>query len=188
MMRWDPVHDARTAFSACMHALCAPGTPVEIGRVPHLTDRAELDTAAAILLGLLDARVSLGVAGGAAAHRLAAEIRFGTGATDADVADSDWVLVHGPAAEAIRRARRGTRVTPETGATVVVATNAAPQRITVSGPGIPGGNATVWVPLDAVSVHAFIAANAARPRGVDLLLTTKSCVIGLPRSLEIGVG
>ena len=185
-MKWDSVHDGRTAFLACMHALCAPGTPIELPYVPQLCEHAELDSAAAVLLALLDRGLTLGVAGCDAAHRVTAKVRDDTGASGGDVADSDWVLVHGAAADAIARARRGSRLAPETGATLVIASAAEPQPMSITGPGV-AGRETVFVPLDTVAVHAFTAANSMLPCGVDLLIATGKCVIGLPRSVTLGV-
>lgn len=185
-MRWDSVHDGRTAFLACMHALCAPGRAIELPSVPQICEHAELDGAAAILLALLDQGLSLGVCGGDAAQRVAARVRSDTGAAEADVSESDWLLVHGAAADTITHARRGSRLAPETGATLVIASAAEPQPMSISGPGVDGRE-TVFVPLDTVSVHAFTAANSQPPCGVDLLVVTGNCVIGLPRSVALGV-
>ena len=185
-MRWDSVHDGRTAFLACMRALCSPGTPVELPVVPQVSEDAELDSAAAILLALLDHGLCLGVSGGDAANRVAAMLAADTGAARGDVADADWVLVHGAAADTIACARRGTRLSPETGATLVIATVGEPRPMSIVGPGVVGQSAAL-VPLDAVSVHAFTAANSMPPCGVDVLVVTANCVIGLPRSVTIGV-
>jgi alpha-D-ribose 1-methylphosphonate 5-triphosphate synthase subunit PhnH len=184
-MKWDSVHDGRTAFLACMRALCSPGTPVELPVAPQVSEHLELDSAAAILLALLDHGLSLGVTGGDAAHRVAAMVMADTGAGRADVADADWVLVHGAAADTIARARRGTRLAPETGATLVIAAAGEPHPMSIVGPGV-AGQATAFVPLDTVSVHAFTAANSVPPCGVDLLVVTPNCVIGLPRSVGVG--
>ena len=184
-MRWDSVHDGRTAFLACMRAMCSPGTPVELPAVPQVCEHAELDSAAAILLALLDHGLSLGVSGGDAAQRVAAMVLGDTGAARGDVTDADWVLVHGAAADAIARARRGTRLAPEAGATLVIAAASEPRPMTIVGPGV-AGQSTAFVPLDAVSVRAFTAANSMLPCGVDLLIATANCVIGLPRSVTVG--
>jgi alpha-D-ribose 1-methylphosphonate 5-triphosphate synthase subunit PhnH len=185
-VKWDSVHDGRTAFLACMRAMCSPGTPIELPCVPQICEHTELDSAAAILLALLDRGLTLGVIGEDAAHRVAARVIDDTGAARGDVADADWVLVHGPAADAIVRARRGTRLAPEAGATLVIAAAGEPQPMSISGPGV-ADRATVYVPLDAVAVHAFTAANSQLPCGVDLLIVTANCVIGLPRSITLGV-
>lgn len=183
-MKWDQVHDGRTTFMACMRAMCAPGTPIELPYAPQVCEYPELDSAAAILLALLDRGLTLGVTGGDAVQRVAALVGSETGATEGDVDEADWVLVHGPAADTISRARRGGPLTPEQGATVVVAAGGEALPLSLSGPGIRG-RATVYVPLDAVSVHAFTAANSVPPRGVDLLVVTPECLIGLPRSVSI---
>jgi alpha-D-ribose 1-methylphosphonate 5-triphosphate synthase subunit PhnH len=185
-MRWDSVHDGRTAFLACMRAMCSPGTPVELPVVPGVSEHTELDSAAAILLALLDRGLSLGVSGGEAAELVAAMVSAETGAARGDVADADWVLVHGVAADTIARARRGTRLAPETGATLVIAAAGEPHPMSIVGPGV-AGRSTVFVPLDAVAVHAFTAANSMPPCGVDLLVVAAKCVIGLPRSVSVGV-
>lgn len=183
-MRWDSVHDGRTAFLACMRALCAPGTPIELPVGPKVCEHPELDRAAAVLLALLDRGLALGSCGGDAAHRVAATVRAETGAGAADVDAADWVLVHGPAASAISHAPRGTRRTPQAGATLVIATAEEARPMSLSGPGLLHP-ATFFVPLDAVAVHALTAANSAQPAGVDVLLVTPECLIGLPRSVSI---
>ncbi|MDV3129745.1 phosphonate C-P lyase system protein PhnH [Mycobacterium sp. 21AC1] len=183
-MNWDPVHGGRTAFLACMRALCAPGTPIELPDVPMLNEDTELDGAAAVLLALLDRGLELGVAGDGAANRVAAVVAGRTGAEFGDVADADWVLVHGPAAEAIARARRGGPLTPERGATLVIAASGDAQPMSLSGPGI-SGTTTAFVALDAVAAQAFTTVNAQPPAGVDLLVVSGRSVIGLPRSVAI---
>lgn len=183
-MRWDPVHDGRTAFLACMRALCSPGTPIELPVVARVCEYPELDRAAAVLLALLDRGLALGVCGDDAAHRVAAAVCVETGADAADIDVADWVLVHGPAAAAISQAPRGTRRTPETGATLVIATAEETRPMLLSGPGLLQPT-TVFMPLDAVAVHALTAANSAQPAGVDVLLVTPECLIGLPRSVAI---
>jgi len=185
-VKWDSVHDGRTAFLACMRAMCSPGTPIELPCVPQICGHTELDGAASVLLALLDRGLSLGVSGGDAAHRVAATVIDGTGAARSDIADADWVLVHGAAADTIVRAHRGTRLAPEAGATLVIAAAGEPHPMSISGPGV-AERATVYIPLDAVAVHAFTAANSLLPCGVDLLIVSANCVIGLPRSVTIGV-
>jgi alpha-D-ribose 1-methylphosphonate 5-triphosphate synthase subunit PhnH len=181
---WDPVHDGRTAFLACMRAICSPGTPIELPALPRISEHAELDGAAAILLALLDRGLSLGLSGGEAAHQVGAMVVEQTGAGRSDIGDADWTLVHGPSADAISRARRGSRLKPESGATLVIAATGEVSPVALAGPGIPG-SARAFVALDDVAVHAFIAANSAPPCGVDLLIVDGDCVIALPRSVSV---
>lgn len=183
-MRWDAVHDGRSVFLSCMRALCSPGTPIELPHPPAVGQCAELDGAGAVLLALLDRGLSLGVSGSDAARQLAATVCDATGSLLADVGEADWVLVYGPAADAISGARRGTRITPESGATLVIAATGDAVPMVLSGPGIPG-SVTAYLPLDALALRAFAAANSASPAGVDVLLVTAGCLIGLPRSVVI---
>ncbi|MHC9297436.1 phosphonate C-P lyase system protein PhnH [Mycobacterium sp. LTG2003] len=183
-MRWDPVHDSRSVFLACMRAMCAPGTPVELPIRPGISTVAELDCAAAVLLALLDRGLTLGVTGSSAAYDITTTVAGTCGAAAGDVEDSDWVLVHGPAADAISRARRGSRLTPENGATLVVAASGEPAPVGLSGPGI-AATTTAHIALDAVAVHALAAANAAPPRGVDVFIVDGECLIALPRSVSL---
>lgn len=183
---WNAVHDGRTVFVACMHAMCSPGQPVELPSVPKVVNHVELDGAAAILLALLDQGLSLGVAGGDGAQRAGSAVVAATGARSAEIEDADWVLVHGAAADAISRARRGGRLTPESGATVVIAASSDALPMSLIGPGVAEvAGARAIIPLDAVAVHAFTAANAAPPRGVDVLVVAGNCLIGLPRSVSV---
>jgi alpha-D-ribose 1-methylphosphonate 5-triphosphate synthase subunit PhnH len=168
-----------------MRALCSPGTPIALPGVPSVSEYPELDRAAAVLLALLDRGLALGICGGDAAHRVAAIVCTETGAENAVIDVADWVLVHGPAASAISQAPRGTRRTPETGATLVIATAEDVRPMRLSGPGLLQPT-TALVPLDAVAVHALTVANSNQPAGVDVLLVTPECLIGLPRSVTIG--
>lgn len=183
-MTWDVVHDSRTTFLACMRALCSPGTPIELSCVPGLSGYPELDRAAAVLLALLDHGLGLGFSGDEAVHRVAATACTLTGASVVDVGAADWVVVHGPPATAISQARRGTRAAPEDGATLVIATTGEARALTLSGPGLPEPT-TCFIPLDAVALHALTAAKSNPPAGVDLLIITPECLIGLPRSVSV---
>lgn len=186
-MRWDSVHDGREVFLACMQALCAPGTAIDLPRTPGLSDRRELDGAAAILLALLDRGLALGVSGSVAAQRMAASLCSLTGARCTDIGRANWVLVDGHAGEAITCAPRGSAFAPETGATVVIAASGDTVPMLVLGPGVPGVNRTA-IPLDLAAVRAFSTANAQSPCGVDLLVVNGNQVTGLPRSVTVRTG
>lgn len=181
---WDVVHDGRAAFLACMRALCSPGTPIELPSRPAVSECPELDGAAAVLLALLDRGLGLGAVGGDAVGRTAARVCALTGAESVDAGAADWLVVHGPAATAISQARRGTRREPESGATLVIATSDDARPLRLEGPGLPAPT-TCFVPLDMLSVHALTAANANPPTGVDVLIATPECLIGLPRSVTV---
>lgn len=186
-MTWHVVHDGRSTFMACMRAFCTPGAAIELPPVPQFSACRELDGAAAVLLALLDPGLALAVAGNSEARRVATRAAEQTGAAESDIECADWVLVHGPVADTLTRARRGERLTPEQGATVIVATAGPAVPMVLSGPGIDGST-TAHVPLDALSTHAFTTANMSPPCGVDVLIVTPQYLIGLPRSVSIRLG
>lgn len=183
-MRWDAVHDGRTTFLACMWALCSPGSPIELPGVLKVSERPELDRAAAVLFALLDHGLGLATYGSDAACHTAAAVCAATGASAAGIEAADWVLVDGPATAAISQARRGTHRTPETGATLVIATAEQPRPLLLSGPGLRRPT-TAFVPLDGLALQALTAANSKPPVGVDVLIVTPELLIGLPRSVSI---
>ncbi|BBY85739.1 phosphonate C-P lyase system protein PhnH [Mycolicibacterium tokaiense] len=183
-MTWDPVHDSRSTFLACMHALCSPGTPFELPQTPDMTDRPELDRAAAVLLALLDRGLGLAIHGGDAAAQVAAAARTATGADSTDLGAADWVLVDGPPAPAIVHARRGTPTNPESSATLVIASTGPTRPVRLAGPGLREP-VTHRIPLDELAQQALVVANQNPPMGLDIFIVTPDCLIGLPRSVSL---
>ena len=186
-MTWNPVHDSRDAFLSCMQALCTPGTSVALPVRPSVTSAGELDSAAAVLLALLDRGLALAVTGSRAAHEVGTLVTWHTGATSCDVEHADWVLVDGPPVDAISRARRGTPLTPESGATLVITATGGALPVDLTGPGI-AGTRTTDLALDTMAVHALSAANAAPPCGIDVLIVDAGQVVALPRSVALTAG
>jgi alpha-D-ribose 1-methylphosphonate 5-triphosphate synthase subunit PhnH len=182
-MTWDTVHDGRAAFHACMRAACEPGATQPIAR-PAMASDAASDHAAAVLLALLDAEITVATAGSPALDALVAEIRARTGALPGDVADADFVVVptgH-PVADLVHR---GTPIAPERGATIVyVADAGCSTPVRLDGPGL-AAPALVDLPLPATELGALREANRHGPVGVDAFIATPDGVCALPRSTEV---
>lgn len=183
-MSWDPIHDSRTTFLACLRAVCRPGS--QQGPVPAagLAEDPVLDTAAAVLLALLDDGLGL-AALGARAESVASLLRQQTGATAAALDSADFVLVGDGMAGAATRARTGGAATPELGATLVYCATAS-TAVELSGPGLQH---PVHVPL-GISGDELVAlrtANAAPPAGVDIFIAGARVVTALPRSTNVTV-
>uniref|UniRef100_UPI002027F115 phosphonate C-P lyase system protein PhnH n=1 Tax=Actinotalea sp. C106 TaxID=2908644 RepID=UPI002027F115 len=186
---------SRETFLACLRAQCAPG--VAEGPLPaaHLAPSTssessppvpEVDTAAAVLLSLLDGEVVLAVhgegPGAEALTTMAAAVCRATGARPGPVEEADVVLVHEDPAGAFAVAHRGTSMTPERGATVVLVGGHGSTLVDLVGPGVPEVR-TVTLPLTPSALDTLHEVNAAYPCGVDLLLVSGRTVTALPRSV-----
>lgn len=185
-MAFDPVHDGRPTFLACLRAQCSPGTPQ--GPIPpaHLSEARELASAAAILLALLDPGLGLASVGSDDLHDVAARVCSITGAHDAVVADADFVLVAAEKQTGVaRQARRGTALMPELGATVIYCSASVPRIVVrLTGPGIDGSkSASLGIAADELDARA--AANASPPAGIDVLVVDGDSVLALPRSTAV---
>lgn len=184
---WDTTHDSRETFSALLQAQCAPGQAV--GPVPT-TGRcadAALDSAAAVLLTLLDHTTSLAI------ESMPSEdfdwLYAATGAPTAPVAQADFVLSTQDLGGVIAEAKCGTAEQPEHGATVLFARNdptAVQITATISGPGIEHPR-TVAVPMSAAAMKARAVANVAYPMGVDVIITGDNEIVAFPRSTQISM-
>lgn len=186
-MTWDTVHDSREAFLTCVRALCSPGVPQ--GPLPPLGLSADphLDGAGAILVSLLDPGLGLCVVGDdPALFSVDKQLRHGTGAFAAPIADADFVLVGlGAPAGTATRARRGSALAPERGATVVFCAPSPPRTVVLSGPGVDG-TVRVQVPLEEADLAAIAGVNADSPRGIDtFVLAAPDQVLAIPRSVAI---
>lgn len=182
-MTWDAVHDSRRTFMACLRAQCAPGAA--FGPIPAagLHSDPRLDSAAALLLTLLDSATPV-AADGVEASGVVAAVSAVTRSPAVDVGEAEYVLVVGDPAAAIRRARRGDRDRPEAGATIVVVDDVAPAALRLAGPGVSGHRQSA-LDLSAAARRERELANAAPPCGIDLFLVGHASVVALPRTTMI---
>lgn len=184
-MRWDPVHDSRRAFLACLRAFCEPG--VAIGGVPrpHLHDDMVLDVASGVLLTVLDPGFGLAIVGDVEAQRLGEILCTLTGAQPAPLERASFVLVVDDAPSPVAaHARRGTALEPERGATVVYAGPWVPFEATLELAG-RAGQRRIDLPLPMAERAALAEANAEPPAGIDALVVDGTVLRGLPRSATI---
>ncbi|MGH2989327.1 MAG: phosphonate C-P lyase system protein PhnH [Solirubrobacterales bacterium] len=184
-MSWDHVHDSRTAFRACLEALSRPGARIVDLPRPGLSENAAHEAAAGILLALLDPGLGLASTGGAETVELGAKVRELTGAAEVRVEEADFVFA-GPRGEpdVAGRARRGSALAPDRGATLVYAgVDAQACELELAGPGVPGTRAAP-VPLAAAEIETLRRANSHPPLGVDVLaLAPDGSLVGLPRAV-----
>jgi alpha-D-ribose 1-methylphosphonate 5-triphosphate synthase subunit PhnH len=180
---WDAVHDGRTAFRACLRAMCAPGEPVAGLPRAGICGDPLLDRAAALLLALLDPGLGLAVAGGAEARACAERLARATGAAPAPLCDADFVLVTGGPAGPAREARRGSALAPEAGATLVYAGDWPPHEAQLAGPGIEAERLRAALALPPGELALLAEAAAAPPAGVDAFVLSPTGLTALPRSV-----
>lgn len=181
---WDVTHDSRETFLALLNAQCSPGQAT--GPVPtaSLGADASVDSAAAVLLALLDPTTSLAVEGQPAENF--DWLYVATGAAVAPVSQADFVLSTHNLSGVVAAAKRGTAEQPELGATVLFAGDSAHAAVTISGPGIEQPMQTT-VPMSAAVIAARAVANAAYPMGVDVVIARGDQLIAFPRSTRISM-
>lgn len=180
---WDDTHDGRATFLALLQAQCAPGQA--IGPVPSTGQCGEpaLDSAAAVMLALLDPTTSLAIEGQPSQNL--DWLYTATGASVAPVAEADFVLSTQDLAEVLGVAKRGTPEQPEQGATVIFAGDEpAAVTATISGPGVEHPR-EIAVPMPIAAIEARSVANVAYPMGIDVVLTRGDELIAFPRSTQI---
>lgn len=181
----SPALDAQIVFRSVMDAWSRPG------RVASLPDRVQapegLDAAsAAVALTLVDADTAVWLS---PACRGAADwLRFHCNCPlVAEPAEADFAFATTDSLPELTALRAGTALSPELGATVLIAVPSlkAGPTLTLTGPGIetreqvmPAGlEASFWVARDAM--------RPLYPAGVDLILTCGQALVCLPRTTSI---
>lgn len=183
---WDTTHASRETFLAFLRAQCSPGQAA--GPVPttgHVDD-ASLDSAAAVLLALLDPNTSLAIEGQPATDF--DWLYNATGAPVAPVSQADFVLSTQDFAGVVAAVKRGTAEQPELGATVLcVGDDPVSQAVvTLAGPGIKHP-LQITVPMSVAVIEARAVANAAYPMGIDVVIPRGDRLIAFPRSTQISL-
>ncbi len=181
-LRWDPVHDGRQAFRACLDAICAPGQAVAAPAAAGLDADEARDRAAAVLLSLMDVGTSFAVSGDAGARALGQRIAHESGASPAPVCDADFVLVTTGSAGCAGEARRGSALLPHEGATLIYAGTWPVNSVELEGPGLPR-RARFDVGLPPGEIGRLRDAAADAPAGVDAFVVTPDSLVAIPRSV-----
>ena len=185
----NPVQDAGLVFRKVLDAMSHPGKVVEMGDLPEAPTPL-FRTTAAVCLALVDYETPLWVdsviaeSGQAMAH-----IRFYCGCPMiATPTDASKALVTSIShVKNLDRFNIGTDERPDTSTTVIVQVGhvKAGEGVRLTGPGIEterllsvaGGNDDFWQAVHN-NTHLF-------PRGVDLILTTPTSVVCLPRTTQV---
>lgn len=187
----DPVIDSQRVFRRALQALSMPGRLVDLPSLATVPEEG-YGASALLLLALLDSDCTVWLSPSLANTDAQAWLRFHTGCRFVQQpaqANFLWLCAGGdwpPLSEM----QAGTDEYPDQSATCVMETRclltgADHTAWTLSGPGIlePVGLTAEGLPADFVAQWA--GNHASFPRGVDVLLTTATQVLGLPRSTAL---
>ena len=183
----DPAHDSQRLFRAVLDAFAHPGSIVALPQTPGPAEPLSR-AATAFLLTLVDRDTPLWLAPGLDTPSLRDFVRFHTGAPIANQpADALFAVVPAASAPRLDGFAVGSDPYPDRSATVIVevpSLGGGPVRAW-RGPGIDG-SAKVAVAGLADSFWSEWAANRALfPCGVDVVFTTGSDLLALPRSIAV---
>ena len=195
----DAARGSQAVFRRVLQALSYPGQPVVVGgdaEWPVVPGAACNAASAAVLLALLDAETTVWLSPTLAGSAAETWLRFHTGCTVvAQPAQAQFVwAAHLAELPDLGHLCTGTDVSPETAVTCVVDVPALQNDVVgahwvLTGPGI---RTTALLGLPGVSDAERCRFEALRsashtlfPRGVDVLLTTATQAVGLPRTTRL---
>jgi alpha-D-ribose 1-methylphosphonate 5-triphosphate synthase subunit PhnH len=181
---------SQAVFRAALQALSHPGRPFTVTCDAHSPDSAHR-AAGAVLLAMLDADCTVWLSPRHASGN-AAWLRFHTGCTvvaSPHEAGFVWVA-QGDAMPRLDALAQGSDAYPDQSATCVLETAGldtqdGPDAWVLSGPGIQSTTRLRAHGLAADFAAQWSANHGRVPRGVDVLLTSAECLVGLPRTTRI---
>lgn len=182
----QPIDQSQQAFRLILKALSEPGVIVEL---PDVSAWGALNTAStAVLLTLADQETPLQLCAELKSEQVLTNIRFHTGAALAarqeDIHLAVWDDQLQPAE--LSALPRGSEVSPEFGATLVVQVAAleGSNGLHLSGPGIEKQR-EISPPLPA-ALRAYLLERPQRfPLGLDIILTCGKRLMALPRTTRV---
>ncbi len=180
---------SQAVFRAALDGFSHPGTPFIVPLNAALP-RAGHAASAALLLGLLDSDTSIWVSPVLALGNAAHWLRFHTGCQivqDPSVANFLWIE-QGDALPPLSSLKLGCDEYPDESATCIVEVqsfDSLDQGLQLQGPGI---QETRHLGVAGLPNHfdlQWSKNHSLFPRGIDILLTTQTHVVGLPRTTSI---
>lgn len=185
----DPSHDAQQLFREVLDAFSHPGRIVTLADAPHGPGTISPATAA-YLLTLADRDTPLWLAPGFNTPEVRDYLRFHAGVPIVeDRAAATFAVLPHDDADPFEGFALGTDTYPDRSATLVIevpALGAGPVR-TGRGPGIKGEAPFAIAGLDDWFWRQCATNHALFPCGVDLVFTSGSQLLALPRSISVEV-
>jgi alpha-D-ribose 1-methylphosphonate 5-triphosphate synthase subunit PhnH len=181
---------SQEAFRAALNALSHPGHAFDVPLNAELPSMG-YGSSAALLLGILDADTCVWLSPHLAQSDAAPWLRFHTGCQlveEPRFADFLWINQRlGDTMPPLGELMLGSDEYPEHSATCVIEVDSfdfesGDQSLTLSGPGIEGTLQFHSIGLPLGFEMQWASNHSIFPRGVDVLFTTQTQVIGLPRT------
>lgn len=183
----DPVLQSQRVFRALLSAMAEPGT-IHALDVSIDAPRGVMPASILALLALADKETPVWI-GGDAGRDIGAYLRFHTGCPIASaLGEAQFALLPvGAPAQPLASFNPGDERYPDRSATVVVECPALDGGLSRrwSGPGIRGARAMSVVAPFAEFWPEVRRNNAESPLGVDMILASGRCIVGLPRSTSV---
>jgi alpha-D-ribose 1-methylphosphonate 5-triphosphate synthase subunit PhnH len=180
---------SQAVFRVALDALSHPGRVFDMPLETALPRQGH-GAAAALLLGLLDADTTLWLSPILASSDAPAWLRFHTGCqivADATAAQFVWVA-QGDDMPQLTRLSAGSDDYPDQSATCVLEVDSLHNDAgawRLQGPGIPSERHLCAQGLSSDFAAQWADNHASFPRGVDVFLSTATCIAGLPRTTRI---
>ncbi|MBL4692019.1 MAG: phosphonate C-P lyase system protein PhnH [Magnetovibrio sp.] len=187
----EPVHDAQRVFRTILDAMSHPGKIISLEDLPESPYPLH-PVSTAICLSLVDHETpvwgdaEIAVSGQAMTH-----LKFHCGCpVTADPKEARTILISQP--QDLRSFDQfciGTDERPDLSAMVIVQVDSlvSGSGVKLTGPGIRGTRKLKVEGVGDTFWQSVIDNNKLFPRGVDLILTTPTALVCLPRSTEVGV-
>ncbi|NGN97209.1 phosphonate C-P lyase system protein PhnH [Grimontia sp. S25] len=184
-----PVHDAQQVFRELMEAMSRPGKRVSLGYTAQFGSASRAATQ--VLLTLADNATHLWLSEDFNADEALVEnIRFHCAAPLADQkCESVFALIRGSELEGFEGFNIGDEHYPDRSTTLIIEVDSLMEGdvLTLTGPGIQSTTKIEVKGLNPLLLLALVTKRSHFPHGVDILFTSGSDVIALPRSTEVNL-
>lgn len=185
----DPAHDNQRIFRAILLTMSRPGTVTAIGNWPSPPNGLH-PAAAAACLTLVDMETPLWMAPDTPKD-IQTYLRFHCGCPLATTPEQGafGLILDGTKLPDLDQFNPGDIEYPDRSSTLIIQVQSLDVRhgIELSGPGINGTTRLHVKGLDTIFWQALQRNNRRFPLGYDVILTTKTEIVSLPRTVQVGI-
>ncbi len=188
----SPVFDAQKAFNTLMNTMARPGL---VGAMPSLASGPPpmFDTSAAVMMTLLDSDTAIWLAPSVASSSdISGWLSFHTGAPATEVHDEAQFAFAAASDELpdLAKFAQGSQEYPDRSTTLIiqVETLANGKDLSLSGPGIKNRTGVSIGEIPPYFLERWAVNNQRFPRGVDVIFTSRTSIMCLPRTTVVEQG